>query len=163
MFAAHADFVFRACRRFGLDEATAEDATQQVFIVLSRKLASVPLGKERAFLYLTASHVSSNARRSLRRRREEYREGEDVAAPHPLPDAMLEHSRLREVADHILEQMDADLRAAFVLYEIEEMTFAEIAEVLGIPRGTVASRVRRARDEFEAHVKRAIAKGEMSR
>jgi len=48
--------------------------------------------------------------------------------------------------------MPEDLRVAFVLFELEEMTMIEVSEVLGIPAGTVASRIRRARDVFRAAV-----------
>jgi RNA polymerase sigma-70 factor (ECF subfamily) len=56
--------------------------------------------------------------------------------------------------DRVLADMDLDLRAVFVLYEIEEVTMAEIATVLQIPPGTVASRLRRAREDFLARVRR---------
>jgi RNA polymerase sigma-70 factor (ECF subfamily) len=49
--------------------------------------------------------------------------------------------------------MDLDLRTVFILYEVEEMTMAEIATVLQIPPGTVASRLRRAREDFLARVR----------
>jgi RNA polymerase sigma-70 factor (ECF subfamily) len=48
--------------------------------------------------------------------------------------------------------MDESLRVVFVLYEFEEMNMSEIADVLEIPRGTVASRLRRARSEFRERV-----------
>jgi RNA polymerase sigma-70 factor (ECF subfamily) len=48
--------------------------------------------------------------------------------------------------------MDLDLRAVFVLDEIEEMSRAEIAHALGIPEGTVASRLRRARQDFQVRL-----------
>jgi RNA polymerase sigma-70 factor (ECF subfamily) len=59
---------------------------------------------------------------------------------------------MRELLDGVLDQMDESLRATFVLHEFEEMSTAEIAEVLSIPRGTVASRLRRARTEFRERV-----------
>jgi RNA polymerase sigma-70 factor (ECF subfamily) len=48
--------------------------------------------------------------------------------------------------------MDVDLRAVLALYEFEEMTTAEIAAILDIPGGTVASRLRRARADFRERV-----------
>jgi RNA polymerase sigma-70 factor (ECF subfamily) len=53
--------------------------------------------------------------------------------------------------------MPSELRAVFTLYEIEEMTMIEIAQVLDLPQGTVASRLRRAREQFEARVDRLQA------
>jgi RNA polymerase sigma-70 factor (ECF subfamily) len=54
--------------------------------------------------------------------------------------------------------MPIDLRAVFVLYELEQLTSAEIAELLQIPPGTVASRLRRARESFESCVARLRAR-----
>ena len=56
--------------------------------------------------------------------------------------------------DGVLHAMEEDLRAVFVLFELEEMPTAEIATLLAIPPGTVASRLRRAREEFEVQVAR---------
>jgi len=55
--------------------------------------------------------------------------------------------------DRVLSDMDGDLRTVFVLYEFEELSMAEIADALSIPRGTVASRLRRARGDFRDRVR----------
>ena len=153
LFVANADFVFRTCRRLGLDEASAEDATQQVFIVAAKKLDQIPAGKERAFLLVTARNIAGNARRTTIRRREEYTEVEQVD-PSSNPERLVESARARAVLDRILDDMDIDLRTVFVLFELEQLTCTEIAEVLEVPRGTVASRARRARETFEASLRR---------
>ena len=70
------DFVWRCLRRFGVPAADADDAAQQVFLVVYEKLAAVPLDKERAFLVATTARVAANARRSIRRRQSAY---EDLA------------------------------------------------------------------------------------
>jgi RNA polymerase sigma-70 factor (ECF subfamily) len=57
--------------------------------------------------------------------------------------------------DEILVSMPHEVRTVFVLFEIEGMNLSEIAETLGIPRGTVASRLRRGREDFERRVLRA--------
>ena len=56
--------------------------------------------------------------------------------------------------DTVLESMDMDLRTVFVLFEIEELSTQEIGELLGLATGTVASRLRRARAEFQQRVQR---------
>ena len=61
--------------------------------------------------------------------------------------------RQRELLDGVLDGLDGDLRSVFVLYEIEELTMAEIAAALEIPPGTVASRLRRARALFSERVR----------
>ena len=60
----------------------------------------------------------------------------------------------------VLEQLSLELRAVFVLYELEEFTMAEISEALEIPPGTVASRLRRGRETFERLAAKALAEGE---
>jgi RNA polymerase sigma-70 factor (ECF subfamily) len=65
--------------------------------------------------------------------------------------------------DRVLESMPIALRSVLVLYEMEEMTMAEIAVMLGIPPGSVASRLRRAREHFHEYVRRYQAKWEKRR
>jgi RNA polymerase sigma-70 factor (ECF subfamily) len=64
------------------------------------------------------------------------------------PEALLAARRARDRLDAVLGQMPDDLRAAFVLFEIEGFTKEEVAQALGIPAGTAASRLRRAREDF---------------
>ena len=62
---------------------------------------------------------------------------------------MLDQKRLRQMLDRVLDELSDDLRVSFVLYELEGMSSPEIAALLGIPVGTVASRLRRGREAFE--------------
>lgn len=157
----HADFVWRSVRRLGVPESAADDAVQQVFLTLQSKLATVADGKERAFLFAVAMNVAAHARRTLARRREvDEDQAEDVADGAPLPDEALDQRRARALLDEILEAMDVDLRSVFVMHELEEMTMAEIAEVLAVPPGTIASRLRRAREDFQKHAQRVRARVE---
>lgn len=143
------DFVWRSLRRFGLSDADADDAAQQVFIVLARRLPEIQAGRERAFMFGAALKVASRWRRSEKRRREVgSTECDALSSPEPGPEAMVDRRRAAELLDRVLDALDDDLRAVFVLHEIEHLTMAEIAELLAIPHGTVASRLRRAREHF---------------
>ncbi len=145
----HADFVWRSARRMGVPEAAADDATQQVFLVAARRIDEIEPGRERSFLYRTAMNVAAHVRRSLGRRREVSAEpSHDTVDPAPQPDHALDEHRARVLLDRVLEELDLDLREVFVLYELEELAVPEIAELLGIPGGTVSSRLRRAREAF---------------
>jgi RNA polymerase sigma-70 factor (ECF subfamily) len=151
---AHFRDVWRIVRRFGVPENCADDATQEVFIIASRRLADIAPGSERPFLLASAVRVAANVRRSLGARREcaeddSLPEGVD---PRPSAEALLDQKRLRQMLDAVLDQLSDDLRVAFVLYELEGMSSPEIAELLAIPVGTVASRLRRAREAFELGV-----------
>jgi RNA polymerase sigma-70 factor (ECF subfamily) len=159
MMAEHYDFIWRSLRRLGLDPDTADDTAQKVFMVASRKLEMIAEGSERAFLFSTAMRVASETRRSAARRLEVRDEGADPADPGPRADEMLDQQRARAALDLVLTEMPIDLRVVFVLYELEELTSAEVAALLGIPLGTASSRLRRAREEFHAVVKRLRARG----
>lgn len=151
MLRAHFRDVWRIVRRFGVPENSADDAAQEVFIIAARRLSDIALGSERAFLFASAVRVAANARRALGARREcaeddNMPEGVD---PRPSADALLDQKRLRQLLDCVLDELSDDLRVCFVLYELEGMSSPEIASLLGIPIGTVASRLRRAREAFE--------------
>lgn len=149
------DFLWRSLRRLGVCEADLGDAVQQVFWIATCKLAQIEEGKERAFLFQSALRVSANTRRARRRRKEVVEEGwVDQADSSPRPDDWAEARRRRALLDELLDRLPLELRAVFVLSEIEEITMAEIATMLGIPPGTVASRLRRARAQFEDHVQK---------
>lgn len=151
MLRAHFRDVWRIVRRFGVPENSADDAAQEVFIIASRRLSDIAPGSERPFLFASAVRVAANARRALGARREcaeddSLPEGVD---PRPNAEALLDQKRLRLLLDRVLDDLTDDLRVCFVLYELEGMSSPEIAELLHIPVGTVASRLRRARESFE--------------
>jgi RNA polymerase sigma-70 factor (ECF subfamily) len=156
----HLDFVWRSLRRLGVPEAQVDDATQLVWLVTAKKLGEITPDKERAFLFGTALRVASDVRRAVARRREVPGVEESQAVdPRPHADELVDQKEKRALLDEILEALPMNLRAAFVLYELEELTVTEISNMLSIPRGTVASRLRLARKEFEKVVKRLKARG----
>lgn len=152
---AHFRFVWRLLRRLGLAEADADDVAQQVFVIASNKLDVMVVGSERGFLYRTAVHLASRFRRSRGRRREDPSDGlERVTSSQPDLDELVDRRRARELLDALLEHLPEDQRTVFVLFEIEQLTSVEIASVLELPLGTVASRLRRAREQFQAELAR---------
>jgi RNA polymerase sigma-70 factor (ECF subfamily) len=147
-------FVWRTLRRLGLESADADDAAQQVCLVLARRLPEVQPGKERAFLFGAAIKVASRVRRSQGRRREAGAvELESMESRLPSPEAVLDQRRAAELLDRVLDGLTEELRAVFVLHEIERLTMHEIANALDIPNGTVASRLRRAREQFNRRLR----------
>lgn len=148
---AHHDALWRFLRRMGVPETEAEDATQHVLLVFARRAPFVPPAAERAFLFGTAVRVASDVRR--RGERHPGMEGVEalLGVAHPGPDAeeQLAQQEMVRCLDALLDELPADLRAVFVLAELEERTLVEIAAILDLPRGTVASRLRRARQLFE--------------
>ncbi|HEY4188516.1 MAG TPA: sigma-70 family RNA polymerase sigma factor [Polyangia bacterium] len=147
------DFVARVLRNAGTPQADIDDEVQRTFIIAARRLDDVRPGSEKSFLLQTALNVAAHARRTIARRREVAADNApDALDACATPEQLTDQKRVRLLLDRILDQMGTDLRTVFVLYEFEEMNMAEIAEALGIPSGTVASRLRRARTEFRARV-----------
>jgi len=146
---AHVDFAWRVARRLGLDPADAEDVAQRAMLVATQRIGDVETGSERAFVFRTVSNLVSKVFRGRRRHPEEPEELADEPVDHERnPETLLEQRRAREALDGILAALSPALRPAFVLFEIEGLSQPEIAAALGVPLGTVASRLRRAREEF---------------
>jgi RNA polymerase sigma-70 factor, ECF subfamily len=154
----HYDFVWRSLRRLGVPDGDVDDAAQEVFCTAARKIAAIRPGSAKAFLFQTSLRVAADARRARRRRREvaqdEIPEKRDALDPAIAADEILDLRRARKRLDTILDEMPIDLRAVFVLFLLDEVTMAEIATLLGVPAGTVASRLRRARLLFREAVAR---------
>jgi RNA polymerase sigma-70 factor, ECF subfamily len=155
LIARDGELVARMLRRAGVLEGSLDDAVQQVFLVAARRLAAVRPGAGRAFLLGVALNVAAHARRRVARRREVDEEGtEEPWDLAPLPDDALDAARLGAVVSKLLDALPADLRVVLLLVDVEEHTMAQVADLLAIPRGTVASRLRRARAELAAGVGR---------
>jgi RNA polymerase sigma-70 factor (ECF subfamily) len=145
----HLDFVWRSLRRFGVPAADVDDSTQHVFLIANQKLDKIQPGRERAFLIGIAARVASHARRSLHRRQAaELSLSSNPRAENPDPEQLTEQLQAREQLDRVLDTMPLDLRTVFVLFELEELSVDQISQALALPRGTVATRLRRARDVF---------------
>lgn len=156
MFDAHHQLVWRSLRRYGLDPESAADVTQQAFVVALERVADIWPGSERAFLIGAALRIARSMRRSSARYQLETQLEERLiqAGPHPE-----KRASTVELLDRVLGQLDDGLVEVFVLFDIEGMSGPELARALGIPPGTVASRVRRAREAFRA----AAARMELTR
>jgi RNA polymerase sigma-70 factor (ECF subfamily) len=158
---AHYASLWRLLRRLGVPEASVEDAAQQVLSVVARRIDGVDPGHEKTFLFGVALRVARAARRQWQKQSQVTVDDDALAElPAPQPDAgdALDERRARRVLDAILEALPHELRTVFVLYEIEEMTMADIARTLDVPAGTVASRLRRAREAFEVQSRRVRAR-----
>jgi RNA polymerase sigma-70 factor (ECF subfamily) len=149
----HIELVTRTLRNAGVPPADLDDEVQRTFIVAVRRLDDVQPGAERAFLCQVALHLAWHARRSFARRREIPSD----QLPEPVetratPEELFDRMQIRQHLDGIVDRMDESLRAVFKLFVIDEMNLGEIAQLLSIPRGTVASRLRRARAQLRKHV-----------
>jgi RNA polymerase sigma-70 factor, ECF subfamily len=150
MFTAHHTMVWRTMRRRGLSPDAAADVTQQTFLVAAERLADIAPDSERAFLLGTALRVSQSlGRKTLRWQLEEDMD-QRVADGASVSD---ERAAV-QLCDMALSKVDPDLAEVFVMFELEGLSSPEIAASLEIPLGTVASRLRRAREQFRLVVGR---------
>jgi RNA polymerase sigma-70 factor (ECF subfamily) len=156
------DFVWRSLRRLGVAEADCDDGCQRVWVVLAQKLDSIEPTKVRSYVFSVVVRVASEMRRNYRRHQHVEFDELCVEPGRPDTEGLVEQQRVRQVLDQILAGLSWDLRTVFVMYEIEGMSSPEIAEVLGISRGTVASRLRLGREAFQRslHRHRARARGD---
>jgi RNA polymerase sigma-70 factor, ECF subfamily len=155
----HFDFIARSLRRLGVAETDLDDAAQRVFLIATRKLDAIDAERARSFLFATALRVASESRRARKRREAGEMAAAQALAPRSqTPEDLAASRQARELLDEILNGMPMDVRTVFTLFELEEMTMAAIADLLALPRGTVASRLRRGREIFHAEAKRLRAR-----
>jgi RNA polymerase sigma-70 factor (ECF subfamily) len=162
VYEAHFRYVWRCLRSLGVRDAQLEDALQDVFIVVQRRLPEFDGRAElRTWLYAIALRLARKYRERARREpasleAEREQNPELPSAPEPDTDAAIARERLA-LARCALSALDDDKREVFVLARIEQMSAPEIAEVVGIPLNTVYSRLRAARLAFDAEVARLRA------
>ena len=150
MFVAHHAMVWRTMRRRGLSPDASADVTQQTFLIAAERLGDIASDSERAFLVGTALRVAQSlGRKTLRWQLEEDMD-QHVADGRSVSDERV----AVQLCDLALSKVDPDLAEVFVMFEIEGLSSPEIAASLEIPLGTVASRLRRAREQFRVVVGR---------
>lgn len=161
----HGDFVWLTLQRFGVAEGDLDDMTQEVFVVVHRRLGSYdPRARITTWLYGICLRVASGYRRRTRNRREDsleqVPETSDVARSLAEPGAeeALCAREAQRTLSAILDTLDLEKRAVFVMFEIDELSCDEIAGIAGVPVGTVYSRLHAARAAFKAALARHQAR-----
>lgn len=160
--AAHADFVWKSLQRLGVREADLEDQFQEVFVVVHQRLAGFE-GRSQltTWLFGICLRVAAAYRRRGYVRREQPTEvpPDDPLAPAgATPEEAAAARQANERVQRLLDEMDLEKRAVFVMAEIEEMSSEQIAAIVGVPVGTVFSRLHAARKQFEQAVARMHAR-----
>jgi RNA polymerase sigma-70 factor, ECF subfamily len=168
LYDAYARFVWRALVRLGVAPRDAEDVTQEVFLVVFRQLHGFRRESTvRTWVYGITLRVARNVRRAGARRPRENDVESDLARADSIPDtedrapdAVLRRAQAAELVIRLLDGLDPASREVFVLAELEEMTAAEIGEILELSPNTVSSRLRAARRAFAEGVRRSRARDE---
>jgi RNA polymerase sigma-70 factor, ECF subfamily len=154
----HLDFVWRSLRRLGVRDADCDDGCQRVWMVLARHQEHVVPSKERSFVFSVVLRIASEMRRG-ESRQGRWEELDDASQQSPAgetsdPERCYERRRGLEKLDALLSTMSFELRDVFVMFELEGFSSVEIAQQLGVSRGTVASRLRLARESFQGGLAR---------
>jgi RNA polymerase sigma-70 factor, ECF subfamily len=161
IYAQHADFVWRNLRRLGVHESGIDDAVQDVFLVVHRRLADFEARAQvTTWLFGIVLRVAQSYRRSATRRRarlSDAPDGEIERVPVTTAESPIELVERREASrllHRLLDELDDDKRTMLVCVELEQMTVPEAAESLGLNLNTAYGRLRAARAAFNEGVAR---------
>ncbi len=150
-------FVWRSLRFHGVPDADLPDQSQEVFLVIHRKVESFE-GRNtvRAWVYGICRRVAAGYRRKAHVQREEFhaeRDPRDSSPGEPPelvqaadPSDQLQNAQTLALLEQALAELPDEARETFVLYEIEELSMKEIADMLGCPLQTAYSRLHAARE-----------------
>lgn len=160
LYRTHFSFVWRSLRRLGVDEHSLDDAAQEVFLTAHRRLAGFEgRSSVKTWLFGILLNAARHHRRAKARRpvHEPLGDAEpDAGGAGPHESAV--RAQARAVLHAFLDGLDDDLRAVFVMSELEQMTAPEVAAATGVNVNTVSSRIRAVRAQFEQMVARRRAR-----
>lgn len=152
LFREYYPFVHRVARRLGIPDDELDDVVQRTFLVVFRKLSAFQDGAFTTWLYRIVANVASEHHRRRRRRRgllaRVLRRTEPAESGGRTPETELADRQARSAVDAILAEMSDKKRAVFVLYELEDLSGEQIAEIVGCKVETVWSRLHYARRDF---------------
>ncbi len=153
----------RLCARMTGDPDRARDLCQEVFVrVFTRRAAWEPTGRFSTFLWRIALNLCHDELRKIKRRGESSLDGADevgavdeamFTAETPAPDIQADASERGELVRRAIMKLDPLYREVVVLRHYEQLKFHEIAEALGIPEGTVKSRMAEALTQLRKFLK----------
>ncbi len=157
IYVAHFGFVWRSLRALGVGEDSAEDAAQDVFLVVHRRLGDFEgRAKLTTWLYAICRRVASDYGRRRGKR--------SIASPHDAdeqpdrrgksPLVSIESAQAAALLERFLAELLPEQRDVFFLMCVEELSAPETAEILDVKLNTVYSRLRLAKQKFERYVAR---------
>ncbi len=160
VYEQHFDFVWRSVRRLGVPQRSLDDAVQDVFIVVHRRLSTFE-GRStlKSWLFGIARRVAKDHRRRISRKERDEPLPPAVQDPRgstPMQEA--EKSEAIRLLHELLSSLGDDKREVFILAELEQMTAPQIAESISVNLNTVYSRLRAARRAFDAALARHRAR-----
>jgi RNA polymerase sigma-70 factor (ECF subfamily) len=164
LFEAHAPFVWRALLALGVGEGDVADASQQVFLVLHRKLGRLDPGcSPRTFMYGICLRVAADYRKRKRRRHEHLVADVPEVACRPIQEERAWQQQSLQRLRVALDGLAPGQREVFVLYEIEELPMVEVARAIGRSLQTAYGRLYAARKAVAAALEVEVGMGEGGR
>ena len=149
----YGSMVLGVCRRVLGDRHEAEDAFQATFLVLARKAGSIARREQLAnWLYGVACRTALDARARTRRRKVRERKAHAMSPTESPANNQVDLDELRSILDEELSRLPEAYRVAVVLCELEGLSRYAAAQRLGIPEGTLSSRLARAKDLLRRHL-----------
>jgi RNA polymerase sigma-70 factor (ECF subfamily) len=151
VYAEHFGFVWRCLRALGVRESALDDAAQEVFVIVHRRLPEFRGDANlRTWLYGIVRNVAANQRRSQRRKGQGAPPEDDFPDPGPGPLEQLAQREDARFVQRFAAQLDEKKRDLFVLALLEETSMPEVAAALGVPLNTAYTRLRALRHAFRA-------------
>jgi RNA polymerase sigma-70 factor (ECF subfamily) len=158
-FQRELDYVYRTLRRLGTAPSEVDDLAQEVFLALRRSWNEYDQERPlRPYLFGIAFRIASAYER--KRRREVAFGVVEVGDAGPGPDDAVQSKQARALVLAALERIPLPRRAVLVMHDIDDVPVGEVASALDIPMFTVYSRLRKARRELEAAVRRMMKEGD---
>jgi RNA polymerase sigma-70 factor (ECF subfamily) len=162
VFSQHANFVWRSLRRLGVAPADVDDALQEVFLVVFRRIIEYEdRGLIRPWLFTISRQVASHYHRGNKRTGVQ-QQGLVFASVETNAEEFLARREAEEVVRSFLNELDEPQRIVFYLSDIQGMTAPEVAEATGVNLTTVYARIRLARKRFEREIARRMGTKEPS-
>ena len=150
-YAEHFAFVWRCLGALGVPSAAQDDAAQEVFVVVHRRLPDFRgESSVRTWLYGIVRNIAANVRRSQRRKGVLSELQGDELSEQPDPHRNLETREAADFVHSFLGELDGAKRELFLLAIIEQLSIPEIAPILGVPLNTAYTRLRALRIEFQS-------------
>ncbi len=153
IYADHGAFVRRALRYLGAREADLDDACQEVFLVVHRRLPEFEgRSSVRTWVYGICLRVAADFRKRAHVRYEQ----PSPEPPEPAVESEVERNDARRILLSLLSELDDDARTIVVLHRVEELSMSEVAELLGCPVQTAYTRYYAADKELRRLARRSL-------
>ncbi|WP_205633666.1 RNA polymerase sigma factor [Labilithrix luteola] len=164
VYAEHFDYVWQTARRLGVKDHAIDDVVQEAFLTIHKLLPRYePRNALRGWLYAIVVRTTLHHHRAHRRHGAKQESDRELIeqlpdSNTPGPDTSAEKNEHVDLLERLLDELNSERRAVFVLAAFEQQSVSEIAAILDVNRNTVAARLRAAREQIQASLVRHRAR-----